>query len=171
MIIQTGQHYFEVIENYREAFNQEMFDHRYSEILDRYPYIVGDIGFEQLRLRGFFEDNKKGSEVNKRFSTIQDYLLEYCNFGCAYFVLRRLNEQEIVQHFGADVVIEAVESQEDDERTEIELTQQEEQTQVDVEEEEQKTEQKNTDSNEEKTIEKQKALTVNEDKTFKFFQR
>lgn len=170
MIIQTGQHYFEVIENYREAFNQEMFDHRYSEILDRYPYIVGDIGFEQLRLRGFFEDNKKGSEVNKRFSTIQDYLMEYCNFGCAYFVLRRLNEQEVVQHFGADVVIEAVESQRD-ERAEIELTQQEEQTQVDVEEKEQKTEQKNTDSNEEKTIEKQKALTVNEDKTFKYFQR
>ncbi|UTH03115.1 YutD family protein [Macrococcoides canis] len=170
MIIQTGQHYFEVIENYREAFNQEMFDHRYSEILDRYPYIVGDIGFEQLRLRGFFEDNKKGSEVNKRFSTIQDYLMEYCNFGCAYFVLRRLNEKEVVQHFGTDVVIEAVESQRD-ERTEIELTQQEEQTQVDVEEKEQKTEQKNTDSNEEKTIEKQKELTVNEDKTFKYFQR
>lgn len=170
MIIQTGQHYFEVIENYREAFNQEMFDHRYSEILDRYPYIVGDIGFEQLRLRGFFEDNKKGSEVNKRFSTIHDYLLEYCNFGCAYFVLRRLNEQEVVQHFGADVVIEAVESQRD-EGSEIELTQQEAQSQVDVEEEEQKTEQKNTDSNEEKTIEKQKELTVNEDKTFKFFQR
>ncbi|QIH75440.1 DUF1027 domain-containing protein [Macrococcoides canis] len=169
-MIQTGQHYFEVIENYREAFNQEMFDHRYSEILDRYPYIVGDIGFEQLRLRGFFEDNKKGSEVNKRFSTIHDYLLEYCNFGCAYFVLRRLNEQEVVQHFGADVVIEAVESQRD-EGSEIELTQQEAQSQVDVEEEEQKTEQKNTDSNEEKTIEKQKELTVNEDKTFKFFQR
>ena len=70
MIIQTGRHYFEVIENYREAFNQEMFDHRYSEILDRYPYIVGDIGFEQLRLRGFFEDNKKGSEVNKRFLSL-----------------------------------------------------------------------------------------------------
>ncbi|MEE1107445.1 MAG: YutD family protein [Macrococcus canis] len=171
MIIQTGQHYFEVIENYREAFNQEMFDHRYSEILDRYPYIVGDIGFEQLRLRGFFEDNKKGSEVNKRFSTIQDYLLEYCNFGCAYFVLRRLNEQEIVRHFGADVVIEAIESQEDDEGAEIEFTQQEEQIQVDIDEKEQKTEQKNADRNEEKTIEEQKALTVNEDKTFKFFQR
>ena len=171
MIIQTGQHYFEVIENYREAFNQKMFDHRYSEILDRYPYIVGDIGFEQLRLRGFFEDNKKGSEVNKRFSTIQDYLLEYCNFGCAYFVLRRLNEKEVVQHFGADVVIEAVESQRDDEGSEIELTQQEEQSQVDIDEEDLKTEHKKADSNEEKTIEIQKELTVNEDKTFKYFQR
>lgn len=156
MIIQTGRHYFEVIENYREAFNQEMFDHRYSEILDRYPYIVGDIGFEQLRLRGFFEDNKKGSEVNKRFSTIQDYLLEYCNFGCAYFVLRRLNEQEVVKHFDAEVVIAANTSQQDDtKRAESEVpVQLEKQTQVEKQQQNE-----------------QEEPTEHKDKTFKYFQR
>lgn len=159
MIIQTGQHYFEVIENYREAFNQEMFDHRYSEILDRYPYIVGDIGFEQLRLRGFIEDNKKGSEVNKRFSTIQDYLLEYCNFGCAYFVLRRLNEQEVVKQFGAEVVIAANTLQQDStKRAESEAPLQlEKLTQVDKQDKQQQNE--------------QEELTKNKDKTFKYFQR
>lgn len=159
MIIQTGQHYFEVIENYREAFNQEIFDHRYSEILDRYPYIVGDIGFEQLRLRGFFEDNKKGSEVNKRFSTIQDYLLEYCNFGCAYFVLRRLNEQEVVKHFGAEVVIAANTLQQDStKRAESEApVQLEKLTQVDKQDKQQQNEQEEP--------------TKNKDKTFKYFQR
>ena len=159
MIIQTGQHYFEVIENYREAFNQEMFDHRYSEILDRYPYIVGDIGFEQLRLRGFFEDNKKGSEVNKRFSTIQDYLLEYCNFGCAYFVLRRLNEQEVVKHFDAEVVIAANTLQQDStKRAESEApVQLEKLTQVDKQDKQQQNEQEEP--------------TKNKDKTFKYFQR
>lgn len=97
MIINVNQHYFHIIENHKDAFNQEMFEGRYSEILDRYPYIVGDIGFEQLRLKGFFDDKKKGADISKRFSSIQDYLLEYCNFGCAYFVLKRLSESEIVK--------------------------------------------------------------------------
>lgn len=97
MIININQHYFHIIENHKDAFNQEMFEGRYSEILDRYPYIVGDIGFEQLRLKGFFDDNKKGADISKRFSSIQDYLLEYCNFGCPYFVLKRLTDSEVTK--------------------------------------------------------------------------
>ncbi|RXK18091.1 DUF1027 domain-containing protein [Macrococcus sp. DPC7161] len=96
-MIQVGEHYFELLVNHKEGFNLEQFKNRYSEVLDRYPYIVGDIGFEQLRLRGFVEDNKKNSEVNKRFSTILDYIYESCNFGCAYFVLRRLNASEVTK--------------------------------------------------------------------------
>ncbi|UOB21567.1 YutD family protein [Macrococcus armenti] len=150
-MIQTGQHYFEVIENHKDAFNQEMFDHRYSEILDRYPYIVGDIGYEQLRLRGFFDDNKKGADVNKRFSTIQDYLLEYCNFGCAYFVLRRLTEHEIAQHFGADVIIAS------NDTTELDVKQTE----------------SIIDENIEMEIieETETTVVISEDKTFKYFQK
>ncbi|WP_414043665.1 YutD family protein [Macrococcus sp. EM39E] len=97
MIIQLNQHYFHLLENYNNAFDQEMFEGRYSEILDRYPYIVGDIGFEQLRLKGFFEDKKKGADISRRFSAIQDYLLEYCNFGCPFFILKRLTESEVVK--------------------------------------------------------------------------
>ncbi|WP_414052873.1 YutD family protein [Macrococcus animalis] len=97
MIIQLNQHYFHLLENYNNAFDQEMFEGRYSEILDRYPYIVGDIGFEQLRLKGFFEDKKKGADISRRFSAIQDYLLEYCNFGCPFFILKRLTESEVLK--------------------------------------------------------------------------
>ncbi|MGV2928121.1 YutD family protein [Macrococcus capreoli] len=121
-MIQLNQHYFEVIENHKDAFNQEMFEGRYSEILDRYPYIVGDIGFEQLRLKGFFDDRKKGTDVSKRFSSIQDYLLEYCNFGCAYFILRRLSEHEIVKLIQPETIdtIESTETVEMAEKEAIE---------------------------------------------------
>lgn len=117
MIINVNQHYFHIIENHKDAFNQEMFEGRYSEILDRYPYIVGDIGFEQLRLKGFFEDKKKGADISKRFSAIQDYLLEYCNFGCAYFVLKRLTESEVVKLTQPELITD-IESNEDDDVSE-----------------------------------------------------
>ncbi|HHW5484887.1 TPA: YutD family protein [Staphylococcus aureus] len=94
-MIKVDQHYFELIENYRECFNEEQFIARYSDILDKYDYIVGDYGYDQLRLKGFYKDSNKKAEMSKRFSNIQDYIFEYCNFGCPYFVLRHLSTQEV----------------------------------------------------------------------------
>lgn len=94
-LIKVDQHYFELIENYRECFNEEQFIARYSDILDKYDYIVGDYGYDQLRLKGFYKDSNKKAEMSKRFSNIQDYIFEYCNFGCPYFALRHLSKQEV----------------------------------------------------------------------------
>ncbi len=94
-LIKVDQHYFELIENYRECFNEEQFIARYSDILDKYDYIVGDYGYDQLRLKGFYKDSNKKAEMSKRFSNIQAYIFEYCNFGCPYFVLRHLSKQEV----------------------------------------------------------------------------
>ncbi|CAM3313309.1 YutD family protein [Nosocomiicoccus ampullae] len=93
-IITIGHMHFELIEEYRNGFDEEQFKEKYNEVLNKYDYIVGDIGYEKLRLAGFYRDDKKKSEFDKRFSTIQDYLLEYCNFGCAYFILRKISKDE-----------------------------------------------------------------------------
>ena len=77
---------FELVENYKEAFDLTAFHQRFSEILNKFDYIVGDWGNEQLRLRGFYRDEKAKENADK-ISRLQDYLLEYCNYGCAYFVL------------------------------------------------------------------------------------
>ena len=95
MLTKIENNYFEVIKDDQKSFNEEQFTSRYSEILDKYDFIVGDFGYEQLRLKGFYHDSNKKSDTNKRFSAIQDYILEYCNFGCKYFVLRRLSKSEI----------------------------------------------------------------------------
>lgn len=88
LIIIEGYEY-EVVEDYREAFQEEVFKERYSDILVKYDYIVGDWGYNQLRLKGFFDDKNQKSTFDTKISTLQDYLYEYCNFGCAYFVLRK----------------------------------------------------------------------------------
>ncbi|MFH4935709.1 YutD-like domain-containing protein [Staphylococcus cohnii] len=94
-MIKVNSFYFEIIEDYRECFDETLFANRYADILDKYDYIVGDFGYDQLRLKGFYKDSNKKAELSKRFSTIQDYLLEYCNFGCPYFILRKVPENEI----------------------------------------------------------------------------
>ena len=54
-----------------------------------YDYIVGDWGYGQLRLKGFFDDKNQKSTYDTKISTLQDYLFEYCNFGCAYFIVKK----------------------------------------------------------------------------------
>lgn len=77
---------FELVDNYKEAFDATSFNQRFSEILTKFDYIVGDWSNEQLRLRGFYKDSQD-VEADLKISRLEDYLLEYCSFGCAYFVL------------------------------------------------------------------------------------
>lgn len=81
---------FELIREFRNGWNQEAFRERYNEILGKYDYVVGDWGYGQLRLRGFYEDKNRKATFDTRISTLDEYILEYCNFGCPYFVLKKM---------------------------------------------------------------------------------
>ncbi len=81
---------YEVLKDEREAFNEEAFRGRFIDVLSRYDYIVGDWGYNQLSAkRGFLMTEIKRQRMMTKISTLQDYLHEYCNFGCAYFCLKK----------------------------------------------------------------------------------
>lgn len=86
-------HQYKVLVNYREAFNGEEFAKRFSGILNKYDYIVGDWGYGQLRLKGFYSSDNPLYTPTVGFETIEDYLYEDCNFGCAYFVVQNYEVQ------------------------------------------------------------------------------
>jgi len=83
---------YELITDNREGFQEEAFIGRYTDILSKYDYIVGDWGYGQLRLKGFFDDKNPKSTFDTKISTLQDYLYEFCNFGCAYFILKKIGK-------------------------------------------------------------------------------
>lgn len=84
---------YEIIEERRGGFNEEAFRGRYSEILGKYDYIVGDWGYGQLRLKGFFDDHNQKASFDTKISTVTEYLYEYCNFGCPYFVVKKVRNE------------------------------------------------------------------------------
>lgn len=92
--VKSDGYEFSLIDNEKLAFDTAAFTQRFSEVLLKYDYIVGDWGNEQLRLRGFYKKTPKGKE-NKNITRLEDYLNEYCNFGCAYFVLENPEPEEI----------------------------------------------------------------------------
>ncbi|MGO1454575.1 MAG: YutD family protein [Alkalibacterium gilvum] len=79
---------YEIMKDYKEALDLELLEERYSDFLEKYDYIVGDMSYGKLRLRGFYNDDVKKIPIDMRISYLEDYLLEYCSFGCAYFVLK-----------------------------------------------------------------------------------
>lgn len=85
---------YRIIENYKDAFDLEMMENRYSDYLLKYDYIVGDIAYQKLRLRGFFDNHRKGVPIDMKIGHLEDYLVEYCSFGSPYFVLERVEKKK-----------------------------------------------------------------------------
>ncbi|WP_225423001.1 YutD family protein [Companilactobacillus jidongensis] len=96
LITINGEKY-NIVEDHDGGFDKEKVEERYNTVLDKYDFIVGDWGYDQLRFKGFYEDERKESGIDNRISHLEDYLIEYCNFGCAYFVLEKEKKTPIAK--------------------------------------------------------------------------
>ena len=94
MLIKIDKAIFQLKKNYRDAFILDAFKDKYiEECMDKYPYIVGDISSNILRLKGF--DNDPNSK--NYYKNIDEYLTSSCALGCPYYVLYRLKSEEQYQ--------------------------------------------------------------------------
>lgn len=73
-------------ENFKDAFDPTKLAVRYTPLLKQYDYIVGDLSADQLRLRGFYQEDRDVT-ADQKITALADYLYEYVNFGAPYFVL------------------------------------------------------------------------------------
>ena len=85
----SNAHTSELVYNFKDAFQKETFEEKLVDVLKNKPYIVGDISHEKLRLTGFIltKDNNNPKNINN----LEDYILEYCNFGAPFFVVKKRN--------------------------------------------------------------------------------
>lgn len=80
---------YELLHNYKDAFNEEEVKEKFTEYFNDYDYILGDIAYNKLRLKGFYnENNPKVNKINN-YKNIDNYLKENCAFDCRYFVLKK----------------------------------------------------------------------------------
>ena len=88
MIEVEGKKY-ELIKNHKDAYDSEEFINKYTDYFYDYDYIVGDIAYGKLRLKGFYDSkNKKAKNINN-FNNLDNYLKRYCAVDCKYFVLKK----------------------------------------------------------------------------------
>ena len=85
---------YELIKNYRNAFNQEEVETCYTDYFTPYDYIVGDIAYNTLRLKGFYDsNNKKVNKIND-YKNVDEYLEKNCAHDCKYFILKKKTAQQ-----------------------------------------------------------------------------
>lgn len=88
--VKINNNIYEIIKDYKNGFNEEEFKNKYTEYFEDYDYILGDIAYNKLRLKGFYEaDNKKSNKINK-ISLLDDYLKNRCAYDCKYFVAKKV---------------------------------------------------------------------------------
>lgn len=88
--IEVENNKYELITDYKGGFDLEEFTNRYTDFFEDYDYLVGDIAYGKLRLKGFYDNsNKKVKEINN-YNNLDKYLCQDCAVDCKYFVLKRI---------------------------------------------------------------------------------
>lgn len=87
---------FVLTRNYRDAFNLDKFiDKYFEEYFDKYAYLVGDISSGILRLKGFDENQHSPNYCGN----IDNYIETSCAFGCPFYVLKRVKDEDEYQKY------------------------------------------------------------------------
>lgn len=92
--IKIGKQAFHVVLNHRDGLDLEKFNERFDWFLFKYDFMVGDWAGDQLRIRGFYKDDIKGVNRDQRFAHIEEYLMEYCNYDCRFFVIEKIDDEQ-----------------------------------------------------------------------------
>lgn len=92
MNIEVDNKKYKIIKDYRDAFDKDTFLEKYTSYFENYDYIVGDIAYSKLRLKGF---TKKGNKLNNKindYNNLDNYIKNNCAYDCRYFVLEKMKE-------------------------------------------------------------------------------
>lgn len=92
VIIEVEDNKYKLIKNYRDGFDKETFINRYTSYYKEYDYIVGDIAYSKLRLKGFNKKDNKNCNKFNNYNNLEKYIKENCAYECKYFVLEKINE-------------------------------------------------------------------------------
>ena len=97
MNIEVNNNEYELIKNYKDAFDKEEFLSKCTDYFYDYDYIVGDIAYGKLRLKGFYDEKSKKVKKINNFKNVEEYLINYCANDCKHYILKKIiknkNEQ------------------------------------------------------------------------------
>lgn len=94
MIIEVEGREYELIKNYKDGFDREEFESKYTDYFYDYDYIVGDIAYGKLRLKGFYDEkNKKVNKINN-YKNVDTYLKNNCAVDCRHFILKKKQDNK-----------------------------------------------------------------------------
>lgn len=89
MEIEVNNIKYELIKNYKDAYTEEEFTSKCTDYFYDYDYIVGDIAYGKLRLKGFYDEKSKKVKSINNFKDVDKYLNNFCAKDCKYFIVKK----------------------------------------------------------------------------------
>lgn len=80
---------YELIKDYKNAFDLVELTDKFTEYFEDYDYIVGDYSYDKLRLKGFCSKNNKNFKEVNDYDKVDDYLKNFCSYECRYYILEK----------------------------------------------------------------------------------
>ena len=72
------------------VFDYETVKELFTDYFDTYDYVLGDIAYNKLRLKGFCnKDNKKCNSTNN-IKDLDNYISNYCAYNSSWFLLEKI---------------------------------------------------------------------------------
>lgn len=91
-IITINNKKYQVLNNYRDAINIEEIESKLTEYFDNFDFIVGDIAYGKLRLKGFNDKTNKNFKDFNDVSKVEDYIKNNCAYGCRWFMISEIKD-------------------------------------------------------------------------------
>ena len=88
MIINNRE--YKLLKNYKDAFNEEVFKESFTEFFEKYDYVVGDIAYGKIRLKGFYDRNNKNVKSYNNYDNVSKYLEDDCAYDCGYYIIKKI---------------------------------------------------------------------------------
>jgi uncharacterized protein YutD len=74
----------------KENFNKETVENLLTDYFEPYDYIFGDYAYDKLRLKGYYDSNNRSKKEINDIKGLDDYIKNYCAYGCRYFLLKKI---------------------------------------------------------------------------------
>ena len=89
-VITVNNRKYQILNNYKDAINIEELEEKITDYFDDFDYIVGDIAYGKLRLKGFNSKNNKNFKELNDVDKVSDYIKNNCAYGCKWFMISEI---------------------------------------------------------------------------------
>ena len=90
--IEVNKKKYQVLQNHKDALNIEDLTEKLTDYFDDFDYIVGDIAYGKLRLKGFNSKTNKNFKPYNDVDTVNEYIENNCAYGCKWFMISEIKE-------------------------------------------------------------------------------
>lgn len=91
-IITINNRKYQVMNNYKDAIDIEELKEKLTDYFDDFDYIVGDIAYSKLRLKGFNSKTNKNFKPINDVDKVEEYIKNNCAYGCRWFMISEIKD-------------------------------------------------------------------------------